>query len=228
MRKEITMRGHAQLRGMWLSVLGAVMIAGTIAGCGQGASGTPAQSPGAEALVPWNSPFGKGWSSGNGPKQPPVTVASVTRAEQRLAGRKLPFQIRTLPGLGQPFRVMIDPWANNSSVHRVAVALQYHTPHGLADVIELYPGTTEKAFERQSRSDVNFMNATSQSGTTVTHSGHALIVYAGGRYFGFMTLGSAGAAVTLAWQQGTASYLIDGPSLGKSYCLQLAGELASQ
>jgi hypothetical protein len=227
------MNSHARRRRMWLSLLGLVAIAGTIEGCGQTAAGTlGARSvqeahpvPGQEAHpVPWNSPFLKGWASGK-VRQPPVTAASVTAAEHRLAGRRLPFKIRALSSLGQPFRVLTDPWPSSPSVHGAAVALQYHTPHGLADVIETYPGSSEKEFEREARS---FIYATPPPGTTVTEVGRALIVSVDGRYFGFMTLGADGASATLAWHEGKASYLVEGPSLGKAYSLQLADELASQ
>lgn len=223
------MSSYCQLRTAWLSLLGVAAIAGTIGGCGHAAGvpsaarDQPAEAAGAH--VPWNSPFLHGWSSGNGPKQPPVTVASVAAARRRLAGRKLPFQIRALPGLGQPFRVLTDPWPGTPSVHQAAVALQYHTPHGLADVVEtLYPGTSEKEFERESRS---YIDVTPPPGTIVTRTGQALIVYVDG-HFGFMTLGANGSGITLSWRQGREGYLVEGPSLGKTYCLQLATELASQ
>lgn len=65
------------------------------------------------------------------------------------------------------------------------------------------------------------------NGVTVTTVGSMAAVTVDLRYFGQMTIGPDGQAASLTWVQGHTTYLIEGPALGKAYCLQLGDLLAA-
>lgn len=205
-----------------------VAMAGSLAGCsgshpqaaGRSQKGTTAGL--SEAGIPWNNPLGK--AVVNGKVTPALEFTRPSAAAEHLKGRHIPFSFRLLPATYTPTKVTTDPFSAGSA-KETDVVVQYQTSHGLVDVIETSPGQSTATIRSEYKEYAS--TAAPSPGVTVESSGTALLVKVAGRYWGGMTIGPHGDAVTLVWHEGNTGYLVEGPELGKAFCLKLAAELAA-